>query len=393
MNIVFFGSPAAALPSLAALLEAGHSVRLVVTQPDRPAGRGRKPAASAVKAFAVERGIPIIEPARIRTDEAALERIRAAGPGRQRRRGLRPDHPARRPLFAPSPFRQRPLLAPPEVPGGRARPMDRPQRRCRDRRDHHRARRPDGRGRYPGPGAGPRRASGDRCGPRRPPGRSWAPLSSSRPSAASIACHISSRKRAQATLAPKIRKEDGRVSWADTAAAIDRKVLALGDKPGVFTAHKGKRVNIVRGRAGGSAGCPSPDAAAVATGTVLGIGKAGLEVACGAATSYLIEELQPEGKGVMSAHAFSLGTKITPGDIFGMKSHFLIFPSLSRQRWVLPRRSPSVEGGPASGGNLDDGSRGAGELEAMPEQGREREGYSSRRKFRGSTRLPSLKTS
>ena len=96
--------------------------------------------------------------------------------GRQRRRGLRPDHPARRPLFSPSPFRQRPLLAPPEVPGGRARPMDHPQRRCRDRRDHHRARRPDGRGRYPGPGAGPRRASRDRMRPGiafgRPGGRS-----------------------------------------------------------------------------------------------------------------------------------------------------------------------------------------------------------------------------
>jgi methionyl-tRNA formyltransferase len=122
---------------------------------------------------------------------------------------------------------------------------------------------------------------------------------------------------AQATLAPKIRKEDGRVSWTDKADAVDRKVLALGDKPGVFTAFKGKRVNIISGRAHGSAGRPSPGGTADGPGTVLGMGKAGLEVACGAATSYLIEELQPEGKSVMSAHAFSLGTKIAPGDSLG----------------------------------------------------------------------------
>ena len=53
MKIVFFGSPAAALPSLEALLAAGHTVELVVTQPDKPAGRGRRLVPSAVKAFAV----------------------------------------------------------------------------------------------------------------------------------------------------------------------------------------------------------------------------------------------------------------------------------------------------------------------------------------------------
>jgi methionyl-tRNA formyltransferase len=80
MKTVFFGSPAAALPSLEALLAAGHTVELVVTQPDKPAGRGRRLVPSAVKAFAAERRLPVIEPAKIRTDEAARERIVAAGP-------------------------------------------------------------------------------------------------------------------------------------------------------------------------------------------------------------------------------------------------------------------------------------------------------------------------
>ncbi|HSA95412.1 MAG TPA: methionyl-tRNA formyltransferase, partial [Acidobacteriota bacterium] len=80
MKTVFFGSPEAALPSLEALLAAGHSVELVVTQPAKPAGRGRRLRPSAVRAFADAHGLPAIEPAKIRTDEGARERIVAAGP-------------------------------------------------------------------------------------------------------------------------------------------------------------------------------------------------------------------------------------------------------------------------------------------------------------------------
>src|SRR5512135_3486365 len=80
MRIVFFGSPASALPTFEALLAAGHEIALVVTQPDKPAGRGRQLTPSAVKALALERGIPSIEPVRIRTDEAAAARIRTARP-------------------------------------------------------------------------------------------------------------------------------------------------------------------------------------------------------------------------------------------------------------------------------------------------------------------------
>ncbi|HDT13264.1 MAG TPA: methionyl-tRNA formyltransferase, partial [Candidatus Aminicenantes bacterium] len=121
---------------------------------------------------------------------------------------------------------------------------------------------------------------------------------------------------AQATLAPKIRKEDGFVAWTDPAGAIDRRVLALADRPGVFTHFKGKRVNIVRGRPVAPGVRPSP-ADDGTPGTVLAVGKAGLVVACGEATAFLVEELQPEGRGVMSAHAFSLGARIAPGDRFG----------------------------------------------------------------------------
>jgi methionyl-tRNA formyltransferase len=80
MRIVFFGSPEAALPSLRALIKAGHEIPLIVTQPDKPAGRGRKTAACPVKAFAAVQGFSVIQPERIRKDEIVLDRLREARP-------------------------------------------------------------------------------------------------------------------------------------------------------------------------------------------------------------------------------------------------------------------------------------------------------------------------
>ncbi|MEJ2677995.1 MAG: methionyl-tRNA formyltransferase [Gemmatimonadota bacterium] len=66
MRIVFWGTPSFAVPSLRALLGEGHDVVAVVTQPDRPAGRGRKVRLSPVKAEAAEQGIPVLQPERAR---------------------------------------------------------------------------------------------------------------------------------------------------------------------------------------------------------------------------------------------------------------------------------------------------------------------------------------
>jgi methionyl-tRNA formyltransferase len=67
-SAVFFGSPEFAVPSLEALAEAAE-VRAVVTQPDRPAGRGRELAEPAVKVAARRRNLPVLQPERVRTPE------------------------------------------------------------------------------------------------------------------------------------------------------------------------------------------------------------------------------------------------------------------------------------------------------------------------------------
>ncbi|CAN5642435.1 methionyl-tRNA formyltransferase [soil metagenome] len=79
MRVLFWGTPAFALPALRALGEEGHHLVGVVTQPDRPAGRGRGLAASPVKRAAIEEGLPILQPERARGEEF-LDQIRALDP-------------------------------------------------------------------------------------------------------------------------------------------------------------------------------------------------------------------------------------------------------------------------------------------------------------------------
>lgn len=78
MKIVFFGSPNLAVESLKKILEAGYEVVAVVTAPDKPAGRGMKLKPTAVKEFAQDKGIPVLQPHNLK-DEEFLEKLRAAG--------------------------------------------------------------------------------------------------------------------------------------------------------------------------------------------------------------------------------------------------------------------------------------------------------------------------
>jgi methionyl-tRNA formyltransferase len=70
MRVVFAGTSSFAVPSLRALVEVGHQLTLVVTQPDRPAGRGLKLTASPVKQTAIELDLSLFQPPRIREAEA-----------------------------------------------------------------------------------------------------------------------------------------------------------------------------------------------------------------------------------------------------------------------------------------------------------------------------------
>src|SRR5690606_4900704 len=79
MKLIFAGTPDFAVPALEALVEAGHEVVLVLTQPDRPSGRGMKLTPSPVKATALAHQIPVFQPHTLKdTDtQARIEQVQA----------------------------------------------------------------------------------------------------------------------------------------------------------------------------------------------------------------------------------------------------------------------------------------------------------------------------
>lgn len=79
MRVLFWGTPEFALPALRALEEEGHDVVGVVTQPDRPAGRGRQPSESPVKRYAADEMIPVLQPERP-AGEHFLQQMRELDP-------------------------------------------------------------------------------------------------------------------------------------------------------------------------------------------------------------------------------------------------------------------------------------------------------------------------
>ena len=310
MRIVFFGSPEAALPSFRKLLDGGHSVELVVTQPDKPAGRGRRLTPSAIKAFALRRGIPVLEPGRIRKDETVLPRIREARPDiqvvvayGQIIPGSIIDFPARRSLnvhFSLLPKYRGAAPVQWAILNGETETgvtifelnerMDEGDILAQVRT-----------------AIGPRESAGELESRLADMGAGLLVETLDRIDA----LERRPQDNSQATLAPKIGKEDGRIDWSVPPAAVERRVRALAERPGTFTFFRGGRVLVHRGMAlDGEWPGRQP-------GEIVSASRDGLLVACGSGGAYLIEFLQPEGRGRMSAHAFANGAKIEAGEMLG----------------------------------------------------------------------------
>jgi methionyl-tRNA formyltransferase len=80
MKLVFCGTPEFAVPTLEAVIAAGHEIALVVTQPDRAAGRGMELQAPPVKLAAMARGIPLVQPEKIKNNPEFRARLEAIAP-------------------------------------------------------------------------------------------------------------------------------------------------------------------------------------------------------------------------------------------------------------------------------------------------------------------------
>lgn len=80
MDIVFMGTPDFAVPTLQMLIDEGYNIKAVVTQPDRPKGRGKQLAAPPVKELALKYNIPVLQPEKIRSDQEFAKELKKLNP-------------------------------------------------------------------------------------------------------------------------------------------------------------------------------------------------------------------------------------------------------------------------------------------------------------------------
>jgi len=310
MRIVFFGSPGAALPSLERLLEAGHTIELVITQPDKPAGRGKESASPPVKEAALRRGIPILQPEKIRKDESIFTALEKIGPD----------------IIVVVAYGQ---IIPSAI-------IDRPRYKAVN---VHFSLLPKYRGAAPVQWAilngeektgvtifelNEKMDEGEilsqvetTIGKKEKAGQLEERLSRL---GADLLVKTLERidevsrlpqNQALATLAPRLHKDQGRIVWANDAFSVDRMVRAFSPWPGAFTFLRGQRI-IIHGGAPLTVPPSPPD-----PGRIIEIRKEGPVVGCGGGSAYLIERLQRENRKEMAAADFLRGTKLETGDFLG----------------------------------------------------------------------------
>lgn len=310
MKIVFFGSPSYALPSLEKIFEAGHVVELIITQPDRPSGRGKKLAAPAIKEFAIAQGIPYYQPHRIKKDPEASEKIRKINPDLNvvvAYGQIIPSsiiyvpwynsinvHFSLLPKYRGASPVQWALLIGEKKTGVTIfelnEKMDEGDILSQEEIDIL-----------------PEETAGELEARLAQKGADL--LLNTMANIKKI--NPIQQDHAQATYAPKIKKEEGKIFWDKDALDLERQVRAFNPWPSAFTFLEEKRIKILRGKKSAVRAQPSSS-----PGEILAIKKEGIEVCCGAGSVFLIETLQPENRKPMSAYAYSLGTKRQKGEIF-----------------------------------------------------------------------------
>jgi methionyl-tRNA formyltransferase len=310
LRVAFFGTPAFAAPTLAALLDSRHQVVGVVTQPDRPRGRGQKPTLAPVKQLALERGLPVLQPEKLK-DPAFLEAFAAWGAdlgvvaayGRiipeivigTPPLGLINVHASLLPRYRGAAPVHRAVLAGDTVTGVT---IMRIVRELDAGAMFARVERP-----IP-PDATSEDVERDLAGV-------GAPLLVDVVDAiAGGHAHEEPQDDDRATYAAKITREEGLIDWTRPAAAIHNQVRGLWPWPHAWTFLDRarlivRRTTVVSTRAGGEA-----------PGTVTGASGDRWDVACGEGVVRLVE-VQPEGRRAMKARDFLAGHPVPPGTVVG----------------------------------------------------------------------------
>lgn len=307
-RIIFMGTPEFACPTLQTLIDRGENVVAAVTQPDRPKGRGQKLAPPPVKELALQHGIEVYQPQKVRTPEF-IDVIR----------GLKPD------LIVVIAFGQ---ILPKAL-------LDIPPHGCVN---VHASLLPRYRGAAPlnwciingesetgvttmvmDPGLD----TGPMLLKRSTPINDREDIVSLHDRMSLMGAELlaetldglksgsmipEQQDDAQTCYAPLLKKEDGLINWFSPAHAIHNQIRGMAVWPGAYTFLHGEPLKILCARPGEGTGVP---------GSVLRASKNVLEIACQSG-SLLIEELQLSGKKRLATASFLAGYQVSEGEQLGV---------------------------------------------------------------------------
>lgn len=313
MKIIFAGTPAFAARALDALADAGHEIALVLTQPDRPAGRGMQAAASAVKVLAQQRGLALSQPLTLKSPElwaqlaatgaeavvvAAYGLILPAEVLTLPRYGCLNIHASLLPHWRGAAPIQRAILAGDQQTGITIMQMDQgldtgaallqqsipiaPDDTARTLHDKL-------------------AALGGRCMV-----EALMLLQQGKLAA-------SPQDETAASYAAKLKKTEAEIDWRLSAEQISRVVRAFNPQPGAYTTLRGNLLKIWQTRTGVK---PAGKAGA---GEIVALGRAGISVACGDGGTLVLEVVQQPGGKKLGAAEFLAGHALQSGEHFRSK--------------------------------------------------------------------------
>ena len=313
--MVFMGTPQFAIPSLRTLFQSSYEVSCVITQPDRPAGRGHRLQPPPVKVFAQDCGIRVYQPAKIRSEESRVfiaesrfDFLVVVAYGQ----------------ILPTWFLQSPVIAPVNVHGSLL---------------------PRYRGAAPAAWAimngdtvtgvttmliEERMDSGPTLLKREVPIPATMTRGELEESLSGIGAEIliptldglahqtlrpTPQDESQASLAPKIKREMAGISWDNDSVKLHNFIRALNPWPLARSDFRGQPLHILRTvpETAGAGGRPA------APGVFLGFTQAGIRVQCGRGTVLELLEVQLAGRNRITGRAFASGARLRPGE--------LIFPA------------------------------------------------------------------
>jgi methionyl-tRNA formyltransferase len=308
LDLAFMGTPGFAVPTLESLVDAGHVIRRVYTQPPRPAGRGQQPRPSPVQQAAERLGLPVAHPETLKSEEELA---------RFRNLGIDAAVVVAYGLILPQPYLEVPKLGCLNI---------------------HASLLPRWRGAAP-----IQRAilAGDaETGisiMRMEPGLDTGPVVLAEPvpighriTAGDLhdqlaqlgarlilealdgldggTLHARPQGKEGVTYAPKLEKAEGFVDWSADAPAIDRQLRALTPWPGCFFSHGEERLKLLAAQP-----IPLPEGPKAAPGTIL---DREATIACGSGALRLARVQRP-GRKPVSGEEFLRGARLAPGDRIG----------------------------------------------------------------------------